>query len=313
MINYNMKNAIIFGIMTLIIGFFIGILIMNPTPPTTTTTIPATTTTITEIISCSDDFDCPSKMKCENSVCVDVGCVGEDESIPSMSINPKNREHMATECCGGLTVIEWPKIYDENCDFTGIVGYPAGVCTKCGNGLCEYPETKCNCPEDCVEGECYTEGESFDLLETPNATCCSGLTQITMSVPEEPIGKEDYCVAPSCPCYICTECGDGTCGKGENWCNCPDDCERPEEVPCIENVECGFDFCGQGRNVCYETKYTCENGQCSSETKEYVNYSCAKSYYHDWDYPENSKCIDTCGDDICRWPETKWWCPEDCS
>ena len=25
-----------------------------------------------------------------------------------------------------------------------------------------------------------------------------------------------------------------------------------------------------------------------------------------------SKCVDTCGDNICRFPETKDWCPEDC-
>jgi eight-cysteine-cluster-containing protein len=27
-------------------------------------------------------------------------------------------------------------------------------------------------------------------------------------------------------CSVCTKCGDGICGKGENKCNCPEDCEK---------------------------------------------------------------------------------------
>lgn len=142
-----MKNMAIFIVAGILVLIAIGLLSVQYSKPTVTTTTVLTTTVS---MTCDDDFDCPSKMKCKNSVCVDVGCVNEGESIPSMSINPKNREHMATECCEGLKAIDWPGIFDENCSFVGIVGYPAGVCTKCGDGICKYPETKCNCPEDCT-------------------------------------------------------------------------------------------------------------------------------------------------------------------
>jgi len=54
-------------------------------------------------------------------------------------------------CCAGLTQTY---VYDmqcfaetgtcEGCEILG--NY---VCTKCGNGICEYCESYCNCPEDC--------------------------------------------------------------------------------------------------------------------------------------------------------------------
>lgn len=98
--------------------------------------------------SCSNDFDCLSQMKCENSTCVDVGCVGEGGTIPG-AISPDYRKHMATECCEGLEQITYYNYYDKNCSLVPIAGAPAGVCSKCGNGICESWETKCTCPEDC--------------------------------------------------------------------------------------------------------------------------------------------------------------------
>ena len=108
-----------------------------------------------KVISCNNDFDCPEKMKCENFVCVDVGCVGEGEVIPATSISPegfKKRKHIATECCEGLRPIIISSQYDENCNLKPpLVGVQGGmtVCSKCGNGICEKWESKCNCPEDC--------------------------------------------------------------------------------------------------------------------------------------------------------------------
>ena len=67
--------------------------------------------------------------------------------------------------------------------------------------------------------ECYMEGEVFNLLDDPNAICCHDLTQIKYS-----FLIDDQCIAPSCPCFVCTKCGNGSCGIGENQCNCPEDC-----------------------------------------------------------------------------------------
>ncbi|MEA1924228.1 MAG: hypothetical protein U9M95_00005, partial [Candidatus Altiarchaeota archaeon] len=100
--------------------------------------------------SCSSDLDCPPQMKCENSVCIDVGCVGEGGTIPG-AISPEYREHMATECCEGLEAITYSGYFDENCGRVPLDGAPAGVCSNCGNKICEQWETKCNCPGDCTE------------------------------------------------------------------------------------------------------------------------------------------------------------------
>lgn len=124
----------------------------------TTTTVPTTTTTT--IANCSDDFDCPPKMKCElpacgvgeycgEGVCVGVGCLGEGGLIPG-AISPEYREHMATECCEGLRAIVYYGNYDENCNWLPLAGAPSGVCSRCGNGVCESWETKCTCSADCA-------------------------------------------------------------------------------------------------------------------------------------------------------------------
>lgn len=149
--------------------------------------------------------------------------------------------------------------------------------------------------------KCYNEGEEFNTLDNPDAKCCSGLTQITSGFPEEPIGSPDTCIAPTCPCYVCTKCGDKVCGIGENWCNCPEDCEKPKEVPCLADKDCGNNTCSQGRNICYEIRYDCKAGECHSDTTTYENYTCV-----------DGVCKYTCGDGICDPKEMGWWC-NDCS
>ena len=105
------------------------------------------------IIFCKDNSECPIKMKCENYVCVDVGCVEEGHRIPITAISPegfKQRKHMATECCPGLVAIPPPEYFDEKCNFNPKIGVTGGeICSNCGNNICESWENKCNCPEDC--------------------------------------------------------------------------------------------------------------------------------------------------------------------
>jgi hypothetical protein len=100
-------------------------------------------------ISCKDSLDCPSQMKCENSICFDVGCIEEGEFGPSAGINPEWLGHLPTKCCEGLISVSYSGLYDENCNLTQIVGAPSMACTKCGDGQCGKGETKCNCPQDC--------------------------------------------------------------------------------------------------------------------------------------------------------------------
>lgn len=104
-------------------------------------------------ISCDNDFDCPIKMKCENHVCVDVGCIEEGHRTPITPISPEGfeqRKHTATECCEGLEAISSPDYFDEDCNFKPKIGVSGGaICSNCGNGICENWENRCNCPEDC--------------------------------------------------------------------------------------------------------------------------------------------------------------------
>ena len=99
-------------------------------------------------IPCKTNLDCPSQMRCENSVCVDVGCVKEGGTIPG-AISPEYRNHMPTKCCEGLKTIAYSGYFDKKCNRVPLAGAPSGVCSKCGNGICESWETKCTCPEDC--------------------------------------------------------------------------------------------------------------------------------------------------------------------
>lgn len=67
---------------------------------------------------------------------------------------------------------------------------------------------------------CLPEGGKFTNANT-KGKCCGKLVPVSAKIPD---GKGG-CLSPNCPCYVCTNCGDNTCGKGENSCNCPKDCK----------------------------------------------------------------------------------------
>lgn len=77
---------------------------------------------------------------------------------------------------------------------------------------------------------CFDEGAWIEV-PGPAATCCPWLESIPDCV-NEGLGQ------PACKCtegIMCTLCGNGKCGPGENECNCPEDC--PLEVPniCVQD------------------------------------------------------------------------------
>jgi hypothetical protein len=64
---------------------------------------------------------------------------------------------------------------------------------------------------------CIPEGQTGAIY--PDAPqCCDGLTSIGCDTPE---GEQ---CTPCVGGFICAKCGDGTCGPGENQCNCTGDC-----------------------------------------------------------------------------------------
>ncbi len=112
-------------------------------------------------------------------------------------------------------------------------------CTPCGDGVCAAPESDCNCPADCapVTPVCLPEGATGQWDSGVAAQCCEGLSAVPAAhaVSE---GKGVVCESNSAE-YVCTKCGDGQCGAGENGCRCPQDCELelcavPEEYLWVE-------------------------------------------------------------------------------
>jgi len=65
------------------------------------------------------------------------------------------------------------------------------------------------------------EGDEYTSFSNENR-CAEGLKPIAAS-----IASGSSCAYPSCPCHVCTKCGDGVCGEGENFCNCESDCPAP--------------------------------------------------------------------------------------
>ncbi len=76
------------------------------------------------------------------------------------------------------------------------------------------------------EGE-KIEGSSTSLFSfSIGRECKPGLKAIGDAI----YSKDGVCGYPLCDCYVCTKCGDGVCGKGENHCNCKEDCKESEGI-----------------------------------------------------------------------------------
>lgn len=151
----------------------------------------------------------------------------------------------------------------------------------------------CTCPPDhddvngdgtlCEPLVCTTEGEQHAL--TPGEPpCCAGLTDVGCDALDSGSGTCQTCDGNS----VCSNCGNGICGLGENECRCPADCPpgvvctpegsshgiSPGAPPCCAGltdvgcdvpdsndtcagcmgasycVNCGDGICGPGENVC---------------------------------------------------------------
>ena len=112
-------------------------------------------------------------------------------------------------------------------------------CTQdaCKDGICVHEANP-----DCVQN-CVGEGGEFFGESSNDNQCCPGLTPVFDCLVEEFCYPDDAgnmiceigCACPDCYCMVCTYCGDGVCGKGENMCNCEEDC-LGEEI-CGNNID----------------------------------------------------------------------------
>jgi hypothetical protein len=142
---------------------------------------------------------------------------------------------------------------------------------SCSNGLwncIESPEKQCavNCAN---EGE-YVYSEEINDSNKP-IVCCSNL----VNIPTGMLHEDGSCFTTTPD--ICTDCGNGICGVGENKCNCPADCNDQNSHPCEikngaccngddcatvsnrEGIGCKAASCWQYNGKCGVTSFTCES------------------------------------------------------
>ena len=67
-------------------------------------------------------------------------CFGEGAQVEGARYDP---------CCPGLTAIEAATWDGRECLYPNCL---CQACTYCGDGRCVPPESRCNCPEDCLPG-----------------------------------------------------------------------------------------------------------------------------------------------------------------
>lgn len=193
----------------------------------------------------------------------------------------------APACCEGLSALPAHTAQPSGaCDFDE----EREICSACGDGACDPGENACNCPADCAP-PCYGEGETrptgLDDDEVP--ACCEGLIALSCAGPSE-FGMCFDCIGTE----ICTACGDGTCGIGENDCNCPADCDA--EAACVP--------AGETVPVVPDAPECCEGLQvigCAAPNADGMCEDC-----------EGASICATCGDAECGAGENPCNCPADC-
>lgn len=244
---------------------------------------------------CEHDAECPPAEHC--NPCGTSSCPYCDDCVPACRPHDCRTEEVAVcrmvrpDCENGqVAVIRggcWVCVDLQTCEPppTGCEeagGYCEDFMVPCAEGYVGGP------PMDCPMGRsaqcclpapaCVEEGQSHAVI--PDAPpCCEGLKKIGCDRPDE----EGACPLGCLGAFVCARCGDGDCGPGENYCNCPADC-WPE---CREPADCSDQFW----NVRCYGHWDCVDASC----QEVCDY-------------------ERCGDGRCdrRGGETESSCPPDC-
>lgn len=102
---------------------------------------------------------------------------------------------------------------------------PYLCCAKNGGTECCASERQGFCFEyGGIYHACRMEGEEYEGKVTC-AHCCESLGAVSSAEVTSLEGEALRCSVPPVSLLRCVHCGDGTCGVGENRCNCPQDCK----------------------------------------------------------------------------------------
>jgi hypothetical protein len=160
------------------------------------------------------------QLDCDNSL---QWCEPALSPLPAPCLGPGSPWSPAASstCCAGLTTAA---VFDpDTADCSPLPD--AFLCVNCGDAVCGSGESACNCPADCVTASgtpaCLPAANHYGregAFDRP-PPCCAGLTPTP--TPSELV---DGACVPMADAYACIACPDGSCGTGENRCNCPADC-----------------------------------------------------------------------------------------
>ena len=256
--------------------------------------------------------------KCNCPSDCSASCANEGESVfDNLGMGP-------VKCCNADSGIEPLTHIDSTyniCSDSDPSG-SKGVCSEswsktCGNGVCDPGEDKCNCLQDCPPAECAKDGEQVysRSIDGP-VRCCNANSGIKYDHRLE----NGACTAVSgqfSPIGACVEgwqktCGDGTCGSGEDRCNCPQDCSSG---PGSTMADSNCANVGETINTPLSTDRKGPTACCAGLTpddgymKSDAQGDCPKPIPHP--LPAMEICI-KCGDGVCGSGENKCNCPQDC-
>ncbi len=232
-----------------------------------------------EPVECYTDADCAVWDPCVKAYCEDGQCVYVE--IP----NCGNQYCWGNDMC----------LAGQFCNFPGCA-VETGICTDIPE-ICPYLWAPvCGCDgntyaNECIafsssisvayEGECdadcVPEGEGFSTFDPSIQGCCEGLTAIQEAWYDEETGM---CGGVG-NAFVCTYCGNGLCGLGENICNCPEDCSGgSDECKALDPL--GYGPCAMVLGFAW-------NGE---DCAIFSGCSC----YDDCDqfYPTYDACMDVC-------------------
>jgi len=159
----------------------------------------------------------------------------------------------------------------------------------------------------CSVSSCKKAGEaSYNVSMGPDGyfgECCEGLIEISGGLiyePANPYADKNGCISLEGGATICSDCGNGICGKGENYCNCPNDCQK-----CIN----------EGVNM----RYYKDSKILESDLKCCPGIGQIKPWHPNLEQYDNSglkiigHCTSKCGNGICDKNESTYNCPQDCT